>query len=153
MCLSLYKKRPIVCPENPKDFNGQLQVKDISVARALNGWYEGRMDVFRLLIVVVSNFAHRQCPISFQAQYFGRLFSVGFVQFHFWATLEHYCLWKMAYVDIFKLKSVLAAHCVSFAGFQLGIFDFTKANSISMVILFMWCILYIDFFQMFTKKK
>lgn len=60
----------------------------------------------------------------------------------------------MAYIDInFKLKSVLTAHCVSFAGFQLGIFDLKKAKSISMVILFMWYILYIDFFQMFTKKS
>lgn len=67
--------------------------------------------------------------------------------FHFWVTLEHFCLWKIAYVV--SNKSVLTAHCVNS---QLGLVDFTKANSISVVILFMWH-LFRDYYQMFTKKK
>lgn len=152
MCVSLYEKKAQCWSRKPKDFDGQLQVKDISVARAPNGRYKGRMDVFRLLIVMVSNFAQRQCPISFQTQYLGRPFSVGFVQFRFWVTLEHYCLWKMAYVDIVKLKSVLTAYCASFVGFQLGLFDFTKANSNSVVILFMWY-MFLEISSKCPKKK
>lgn len=68
--------------------------------------------------------------------------------FHFWVTgtfllMENSIRWHLK-----KCKSVLTAHCVNS---QLGLVDFTKANSISVVILFMWH-LFRDFYKMCTKK-